>query len=62
MNGRVEIDANSDIDALQKALDILNSEGIIVTCPFCEQPFTAKNIIVTCPNCSKILDVEFNIK
>lgn len=62
MNGRVEIDADSDFDAIQKALNILKSEGIIVTCPFCEQPFTAKNTFVTCPSCSKTLDVEFNVK
>lgn len=47
--------------AKQKAMQVLQTQGISINCPNCHQQFTAHSNPAVCPNCGNSSNINFNV-
>lgn len=47
--------------AKQKAMQVLQTQGISINCPNCHQQFLAHSNPAVCPNCGNSSNINFNV-
>lgn len=59
----IEVTLNDEVlaDLAIQITSNLSTEGIEVSCPYCNGKFTALTDSVICPHCNKQFDFSFNL-